>query len=88
MKRTIITLFIAVAALTVKAQQQPAEKPAMVLIPVETLKKTLSDAYAVIANSNAPYKDAAPVLNSIQQLYPQLVALKQDTAKAVIPKKK
>jgi hypothetical protein len=84
MKTLIITLFIAVAALTVNAQvvqPQPQEKPALVLIQAELLKKTLQDSFTLIANSNVPYKDAAPVLTAIQQLFPQVNVFKPDTAK-------
>lgn len=86
MKHLTIILFIVLGTLTAKAQQQ--EKPVMVLVPLETLKKVLEASYQLISQSNTPYKDAAPLLGQIQQLYPQLVEMKKDTAKVVPPKAK
>lgn len=88
MKQLIITLFIAAAALSVKAQapQQPQpEKSVMVLLPVATVKAVIDRTISLIANSNTAWKDANPVIADLQQINILMVAIKPDTTIKVKP---
>lgn len=90
MKRLIITLFIAVAALSVKAQtQQPQqqEEPKTVLLPINGVRTAVRQIYQLIATSDIPVSKAGPALQTLQQLDQLLVPMVADTTKKQLPAK-
>lgn len=91
MKQLIITLFIAVAALTVQAQtprQQP-KKPVMILLPDSSnlvqLQQILQFSYQALPKSEMPANQVTQVQAGIQQLYPLLVPMRKDSIIKVKP---
>lgn len=96
MKQLIITLFIVVATLSVKAQapQQPPPKarPVIILLADSSnlvqLQSVLQFSYQFLSKSSAPANQVEDVKNAIQQLYPMLVPLKKDSTIKVKPNTK
>jgi hypothetical protein len=93
MKHLIITLFIAVAALSVKAQQiQKPAKPVMILLADTTdlirLQSILQFSHQWLLKSQAPAVSVGDVNAAIEQLFPMLVPIKKEGTVVVAPKDK
>jgi hypothetical protein len=93
MKHLIITLLIAVASLSVKAQQvQKPAKPLMIMLADSTdlikLQQVLSFSHTWLTKSTAPAVAVGEVNQAIEQLFLMLVPLQKEGKVTIPPKPK